>query len=130
MKTKRSLIRAATAMTLSLAAASTMACKDGTKAGADTDAPHSSSTAASAAAAPAVGAQTGMADGVVRKIDRDNKKITLKHGEIANLQMPGMTMVFLVKEVSLLDKVKAGDKVKFHAEKQEGVIVITHVEAQ
>ena len=48
-----------------------------------------------------------MTDGEVRKIDKENNKITLKHGEIKNLEMPGMTMVFAVKDDAFLDKVKA-----------------------
>ncbi len=65
-------------------------------------------------------AQTGagaaalaMTDGEVRKVDKDTGTITLKHGEIKNLRMSPMTMVFKVKDKAMLDKVKAGDKVKF-----------------
>ena len=68
-----------------------------------------------------------MADGEIRKIDKDTKKITLKHGEIKNLDMPGMTMVFQVKDPAMLDIVKVGDKVKFSAEKSGGAIVITAI---
>ncbi|MDP3611728.1 MAG: copper-binding protein, partial [Rubrivivax sp.] len=46
-----------------------------------------------------------------------------------NLDMPGMTMVFQVKDAALLDKVKAGDKVVFTAEKADGAIVVTAIEA-
>ena len=74
-------------------------------------------------------AATGMTDGEVRKIDKDSQKITLKHGDIKNLDMPGMTMVFKVKDLAMLDKVKAGDKVRFKAEKADGAIVITALEA-
>src|SRR4029453_12708637 len=56
---------------------------------------------------------SGMTAGEVRKIDRENKKITLKHGEIKNLEMPSMTMVFQVKDPAMLDAVKEGDKVQF-----------------
>ena len=70
-----------------------------------------------------------MTDGEVRKVDKDNKKITLKHGEIKNLGMPGMTMVFQVKDPSFLDKVKPGDKVRFAAEKTESGIAVTNIEA-
>lgn len=70
-----------------------------------------------------------MTEGEVRKIDKEAKKITLKHGDIKNLDMPGMTMVFQVKETALLDKVKAGDKVMFTAEKADGAIVVTAIEA-
>ena len=67
------------------------------------------------------------ADGEIRKIDMDAKKITIKHGEIKSLDMPGMTMVFQVKDPALLDKVKVGDKVKFMAEKSGGAIVVTDI---
>lgn len=69
-----------------------------------------------------------MTEGEVRKIDKDNKKITIKHGEIKNLDMPGMTMVFRVKDSAMLDKVQAGDKVKFKAEKSEGALVVTEIQ--
>lgn len=75
--------------------------------------------AASAAAASA------MSDGVVRKIDAANGKITLKHGPLANLAMPAMTMVFRVQPPALLDAVKVGDTVKFHVEKVDGVYTVT-----
>lgn len=75
-------------------------------------------------------AATEMTDGEVRKIDKDNQKITLKHGDIKNLDMPGMTMVFKVKDLAMLDKVKAGDKVRFKAEKADGAIVVTVLEAR
>ncbi|WP_421883792.1 copper-binding protein [Methylibium sp.] len=75
-------------------------------------------------------AATEMTDGEVRKIDKDNQKITIKHGDIRNLDMPGMTMVFKVKDLAMLDKVKAGDKVRFKAEKADGAIVVTVLEAR
>jgi Cu(I)/Ag(I) efflux system protein CusF len=68
-----------------------------------------------------------MTDGEVRKVDKENKKITLKHGEIKNLDMPGMTMVFQVKDPALLDRVKQGDKVMFKAEKANGALVVTEI---
>ena len=69
-----------------------------------------------------------MTDGEVRKIDKENKKITLKHGEIKNLEMPGMTMVFQVKDAAMLDMLKAGDKVMFKAEKANGALVVTEIQ--
>ena len=69
-----------------------------------------------------------MTDGEVRKIDKENQKITLKHGDIKNLDMPGMTMVFKVKDAAMLDKVQVGSKVRFKAEKSDGAIVVTSVE--
>ena len=75
-------------------------------------------------------AQPGAAlsDGEVRKVDKDAKKITIKHGPLANLDMPAMTMVFQVKDPALLDKVKAGDKVKFRAEKEGSAYLVTRIE--
>jgi uncharacterized cupredoxin-like copper-binding protein/Cu/Ag efflux protein CusF len=69
-----------------------------------------------------------MSSGEVKKIDKEAQKITLRHGEIKNLDMPGMTMVFKVLEPSLLDKVKAGDKVRFTAENRNGAMVVTAIE--
>lgn len=69
-----------------------------------------------------------MADGEVRKIDMDTKKITIKHGVIKNLDMPGMTMVFQVKDASLLNKAKVGDKVRFSAEQAGSAIVVTDIQ--
>lgn len=71
---------------------------------------------------------TDLTDGEVRKVDSDNQKITLRHGEIKNLDMPGMTMVFQVKDPALLNKVKAGDKIRFRAERSNGAIVVTVIE--
>ena len=69
-----------------------------------------------------------MADGEIRKVDKDNKKITIKHGEIKSLDMPGMTMVFQVKDPAMLTAVKTGDKVRFKAEKSGGAIVVTEIQ--
>ena len=69
-----------------------------------------------------------LADGEIRKVDKDAKKITIKHGPIANLDMPGMTMVFQVKDPALLDRAKAGEKVRFAAEKIGGAYVVTRIE--
>jgi Cu(I)/Ag(I) efflux system protein CusF len=79
-------------------------------------------------AKPVATADAGdMSDGEVRKIDKSAGKITLKHGEIKNLDMPGMTMVFQVKDPALLDKVKEGDKVKFKAAKEGSSYVVTEM---
>jgi len=84
--------------------------------------------------------KTGMADmkssgaaalseGEVKKIDKDAGKITIKHGPLANLDMPGMTMVFRVKDSAMLEQVKAGDKIRFTAEKVGGALTVTVLEA-
>ncbi len=71
---------------------------------------------------------TATTEGLVKKIDKEAGKITIKHGPISNLQMPGMTMVFRVTDPIMLDKVKEGDKVKFHVEKMNGALTITKIE--
>ncbi len=68
-------------------------------------------------------------DGEVRKVDRDARKITIKHEPIRNLDMPAMTMVFQVKDPAMLERVKAGDKVSFEAEKLGGAYTLTRIEA-
>jgi Cu(I)/Ag(I) efflux system protein CusF len=82
--------------------------------------------AASTQAAPA--ATPTLTDGEVRKVDKAAGKITLKHGEIKNLGMAPMSMVFQAKNPALLDKVKAGDKVRFTAAEINGVLTLMSIE--
>lgn len=91
-----------------------------------TPADHAAHHPAPAAASPA---KDTMSDGEVRKVDLDAKKITLRHGPIPNLDMPPMTMVFQVRDPALLKQVKAGDKVRFSAEKIGGAYTVTGIEA-
>lgn len=67
-------------------------------------------------------------DAVVRTVDKSARKITLRHGEIPNLDMGPMTMVFQVQDVKLLDKVKAGDKVRFTADQIHGDYTVLSIE--
>lgn len=98
-------------------------------------------TLAALAAAPAATAQShhdhpaasqassaAMADGEVRKVDRDAGKVTLKHGYIKSLDMPPMTMVFQASDAKLLDGLKVGDKVKFRAAKVDEHYAVTEIE--
>lgn len=66
-------------------------------------------------------------EGEVRKIDKAAGKITIKHGEIRNLDMPPMTMVFKAEPPSLLDRVQVGDKVTFKAEKVGTTYTVTEI---
>ena len=80
---------------------------------------------------PAAGAaSTEMADAEVRKVDKAQSKITLKHGEIKALDMPPMTMVFQVKDKAWLDTLKPGDKVRFSAVNESGRYTVTAIEVQ
>lgn len=82
------------------------------------------SSAASGESAPP------LAEGEVRKVDRDAQKITVRHGPLPHLDMPmAMTMVYRVKDPAMLDRVKAGDKVRFQAEKIGGAFTLTEIEA-
>jgi Cu(I)/Ag(I) efflux system periplasmic protein CusF len=86
-------------------------------------------TTGAATPAPATAtASKDMAEAEVRKIDKEAKKVTLKHGPIKNLDMPGMTMVFQVKDIALIDKLAVGDKIMFTAEQQQGAFVVTGTE--
>lgn len=81
---------------------------------------HHGAAADSAAAEPA--------SGEVRRIDKAQQKITLRHGEIKSLDMPPMSMVFRVREPAVLDRVKVGDKVLFTAIKDsDGSYVVTSI---
>ena len=82
-----------------------------------------------AAAGVAVPDMPDMTDGEVRKIDLDASRITLKHGEIKSLDMPAMTMVFVVKDKAVLGQFKAGDKVRFKAVNEGGKLTVTDLVA-
>ena len=69
-----------------------------------------------------------MTDGEVKKVDQDTGKVTIKHGEIKHLDMPGMTMVFTAKDKNLLTSVKPGDKIKFLVVSEGGKMVVTEIQ--
>ena len=73
-------------------------------------------------------AAADMTTGEVRKVDKDARKLTIRHGEIKNLDMPAMTTVFQVENDALLDKVKAGDKIRFVALKSDSGYVATDIQ--
>ncbi|WP_310568428.1 copper-binding protein [Hydrogenophaga sp.] len=102
------------------AAALALPCWAVTPAFAQTGMDHNSPTGM--AAAPE------MTDGEVRKVDKDAGKITLRHGEIKHMDMPGMTMVFVVKDKALLDAVSVGAKVRFMAVRENGRMVVTDIQ--
>ena len=64
-------------------------------------------------------------EGEIRRVDREGQKLTLRHGEIKNLDMPPMTMVFHVKDPALLAKASVGAKVRFTAVQEAGRYVVT-----
>ena len=82
----------------------------------------------SAQATVAAVAASDTTDGEVRKVDVEGGKLTLKHGEIKNLEMPGKTMVFVAKDKALLETLKAGDTVKFKAINDGGKFTVTDIQ--
>jgi Cu(I)/Ag(I) efflux system periplasmic protein CusF len=85
--------------------------------------PASAQTASAAPATP----MAEMSDGEIRKVSKDTGKLTIKHGEIKNLDMPPMTMVFTAKDPAMLDKVAVGDKVRFVVIEEDGKMVVTEI---
>lgn len=80
---------------------------------------HSHEHSGAKAVKETMAANTELADGEIRKINKSTGKITVKHGEIKSVEMPPMTMVFGVSDKAMLDGLNEGDKVKFTV-KQEG----------
>ena len=69
-----------------------------------------------------------MTDGTIRKVDTNQGKVTIKHGPIANLEMPPMTMVFGMKDPSQLEGMAKGDAVRFHVVDEGGKMIIGELE--
>jgi Cu/Ag efflux protein CusF len=74
-------------------------------------------------------ADSSMADGEVRKVDKDSGTVTLKHGPIraGTVEMDPMTMSFPVKDKAVLGSIKAGDKVKFRVVEDGGRVIVTEI---
>lgn len=69
-----------------------------------------------------------LTEGLVKKVDKAQGKLTLQHGPLKNLGMPGMTMVFRVQDANWLDRVKPGDTIRFLADRVNGVFTVTKLE--
>lgn len=90
---------------------------------------HDAHAAHSAHAGYQAAAPAELTEGEVKKIDKEAGKITLRHGELKNLNMAAMTMVFRVKDQAMLDQVKVGSKVKFAADRVDGAVTIVQLQA-
>jgi Cu/Ag efflux protein CusF len=86
---------------------------------------HSAHAKAPASAPAAVASP--LADGLVKKIDKTNKKVTLSHGPLPN-GMPAMTMVFQVRDAAWLDRMKDGQTIRFAAEDINGAMTLVRFE--
>ncbi len=119
MKTISQLVKVALVLALAAAASSpVLAQSAATNPVTPVDAASAVNTASAA---------SELSEGEVRKIDMENKKITLKHGPIKNLDMPGMTMVFRLRDAALPTGLKIGDKVQFSAVDDAGALVLTEL---
>jgi Cu/Ag efflux protein CusF len=74
------------------------------------------------------GDDSAMSEATVRKVDIEARKITLRHGEIQNLGMGAMTMVFGVTDPRLLQQVKADDRIRFRAIERDGRLLVTEIQ--
>ena len=66
--------------------------------------------------------------GTVTKVDEPKGKLTINHGAIKNLDMDAMTMVFRAADPAMLKDLKAGDKIKFDADRVNGQITVTKIQ--
>ena len=71
--------------------------------------------------------RTDLTAGEVRKVDKENGTVTLRHERIVHLNMPPMTMVFRVADKGLLDSLRPGDKIFFRAEEKNGALTPTEI---
>ena len=70
--------------------------------------------------------RAALPDGVVRSIDRGNGSVVIKHGPLASLKMPPMTMAFVAKDETLLVNVEEGDNVRFTpAQGRDGTLIVS-----
>lgn len=83
----------------------------------------------SAAPALAAAAAEPLSDGIIKKLDLPAGKVTIAHGEIVNLKMPPMTMSFKAKDPAMLKPWKEGDKIRFRAAEDKGVLTVYGIEA-
>ena len=75
-------------------------------------------------------AQTPWSEGEVRKVDKTQQKVTIKHGGIGNLDMPPMTMVFRVRARPMLEGLAPGTQVRFRAERIDSQYTLTQIEVR
>lgn len=71
---------------------------------------------------------TALSEGEIRRLDPETGKLTIRHGEIRNLDMPPMTMVFTARDKSLLAGLKVGDRIRFGASNEGGKYLVTEIQ--
>ena len=69
-----------------------------------------------------------LSDGLVKKVDKAANEVVIQHGQLDSIGMPPMTMSFGVADKSWINKLKAGDKIKFAAEMKGGSPIVSRYE--
>jgi uncharacterized cupredoxin-like copper-binding protein len=64
--------------------------------------------------------------GIITKIDAKGGKVTINHGPLLNLDMPGMTMVFRADE-AMIARMSEGQEIEFVAEPVKGKLTVTQL---
>lgn len=75
------------------------------------------------------GDPAALSNGVVVAVDKSAGNLTISHGPIQHLGMPGMTMGFRAGNPALLEGIKPGDKIRFHADLVGGDFTVMKIEA-
>lgn len=121
-----SITLAACALLLS---AGTAPAQSSNSTAADSHADHANHGAPAASPAPSsTQPQSPLSDGEITRWDPRTLRVTLRHGEIKNLEMPPMTMVFRVRDPGVVGSLQPGDKVRFRAELVGGAYHVVHIE--
>ena len=89
---------------------------------------HGAHTSAPVSSTPPAANSQELSEGEVTRWDARTQKVTLRHGELKNLNMPPMTMVFTLQDTGQASQIKVGDKVRFRAEQVNGAFVVTQIE--
>lgn len=89
---------------------------------------HSGNMAQTTISASSAAMRNSFSYGEIQDIDRLSAKVTIRHGELKNLDMPAMTMVFRVKQPSMLGRLKVGDQVSFIAEQMGAHLAVVAIE--
>ena len=71
---------------------------------------------------------TALSEGEIRRLDPETGKLTIRHGEIRNLDMPPMTMVFTARDKAMLAGLKVGDRIRFAASNEGGRYLVTEIQ--
>ena len=69
-----------------------------------------------------------LSEGEIRRLDPETGKLTIRHGEIRNLDMPPMTMVFTASDKSQLAGLKVGNRISFVASHEGGKYLVSDIQ--